>query len=34
MSELKDNNWLDKIKGLLGDSPKNKRSNFSFGHSC
>ena len=24
MSETKDNNWLDKIKDLLGDSPKDK----------
>ena len=24
MSETKDNNWLNKIKDLLGDSPKDK----------
>ena len=24
MSELKDNNWIDKIKDLLGDTPKSK----------
>ena len=25
MSEVKDNNWLDKIKDLLGDTPKDKK---------
>ena len=24
MSEVRDNNWLDKIKDLLGDTPKDK----------
>ena len=25
MSEIRDNNWLDKIKELLGDTPKDKK---------
>ncbi len=25
MSEVKDNTWLDKIKDLLGDTPKDKK---------
>ena len=25
MSEAKDNSWFDKIKDLLGDSPKDKK---------
>ena len=25
MSEARDNNWLDKIKDLLGDTPKDKK---------
>ena len=25
MSEVKDNSWLDRIKDLLGDSPKDKK---------
>ena len=30
MSEIKDNSWLDKIKDLLGDSPKDKKDLISL----
>ena len=30
MSEVKDNSWLDKIKDLLGDSPKDKKELISL----
>ena len=30
MSEVKDNSWLDKIKDLLGDSPKDKKDLISL----
>ena len=30
MSEFKDNSWLDKIKNLLGDSPKDKKDVISL----
>ena len=30
MSEIKDNSWFDKIKDLLGDSPKDKEDIISL----
>ena len=30
MSEAKDNSWFDKIKDLLGDSPKDKKDLISL----
>ena len=30
MSEVKDNSWFDKIKDLLGDSPKDKKDLISL----
>ena len=30
MSEIKDNSWFDKIKDLLGDSPKDKKDLISL----
>ena len=30
MSEVKDNSWFEKIKDLLGDSPKDKKDLISL----
>ena len=30
MAEVKDNSWLDRIKDLLGDSPKDKKDLISL----